>query len=69
MFYPGDLAVEVLRALRDYEESAPDELTTPVSTGVFPEEELFPVDVVGEFKITILGLYADAPEAGETAIE
>jgi hypothetical protein len=61
--------VEVLRAFRDYEESAPDELTTLVSSGVFPEEELFPADVVDEFKVAILGMYADAPEAGETAIE
>ncbi|MDQ2052192.1 FAD-binding oxidoreductase [Natronolimnohabitans sp. A-GB9] len=67
--YPGDLAVEVLRAFRDYEESAPNELTTLVSSGVFPEEELFPADVVDEFKIAILGMYADAPEEGETVIE
>ena len=69
VFYPGDQAVEVLRAFREYEESAPDELTTLVSIGVFPEEELFAPDVVEEFKIAILGLYADEPEAGEMAIE
>ncbi|ELY27137.1 FAD linked oxidase domain-containing protein [Natrialba magadii ATCC 43099] len=69
VFYPGDLAVTVLPAFRDYEESAPDELTTLVSMGVFPEEELFPVDAVDKFKIAILGVYADAPGQGETVIE
>ena len=69
VFYPGDLAAEVLRAFRDYEESTPDELTTLVSSGVFPEEELFPADVVDEFKVAILGMYAGGPKAGETAIE
>ncbi len=69
VFYPGDLAVEVLRAFRDYEESAPDDLTTLVSSGVFPEAELFSTDVVDEFKIAILGMYAGTPEASEAVIE
>ena len=69
VFYPGDHAMEVLRAFREYEESTPDELSTLVSTGVFPEEELFPADVVDEFKIAILGMYADSPEEGEAVIE
>ncbi|WP_290815367.1 FAD-binding oxidoreductase [Halovivax sp.] len=69
VFYPGGSAAEVLRAFREYQESAPDELTTLVSTGVFPEEELFPADAVDEFKVAVLGMYAGAPEAGEAAIE
>ncbi len=69
VFYPGNRAAEVLCAFRDFEESTPDELTTLVSAGVFPEAELFPADVVDEFKIAILGLYADSPEEGETVIE
>ncbi|MCU4750517.1 FAD-binding oxidoreductase [Halobacteria archaeon AArc-curdl1] len=69
VFYPGHDAGEVLRAFREIEDSAPDELTTLVSAGVFPEEELFSADVVDEFKIAILGMYADSPEEGEKVIE
>ena len=69
VFYPGDHAADVLRAFRDYEESAPDELSTLVVSGGFPEEELFPAAVVDEFKIGVVGMYAGAPEAGETVIE
>ncbi len=69
VFYPGDQAVDVLRAFRLTEQSVPDELTTLVSVGTFPEEELFPADVVEESKIAILGLYADSPEEGEGVIE
>ncbi len=69
VFYSGNRAGEVLRAFRDIEESAPQELTTLVSIGVFPEEELFSADVVDALKIAILGLYADSPAEGEMAIE
>ena len=69
VIYPGDRAGEVLRAYREYEQAAPDDLTTLVSAGVFPDEELFPADVVDELKIAILGMYAGAPEAGERAID
>ena len=69
VFYPGGEAVDVLRAFREFEASAPDELTTLVSTGVFPEEDLFPADVVDEFKVAILGMYAGSPDKGENVIE
>lgn len=69
VFYPEDQAVEVLRAFRDYEESAPDELTTLVSMGAFADEDLFPAEAVDEFKVAILGLYAGDPDEGETVIE
>lgn len=68
VLYPGERAVECLRAYREYVSDAPDEVTTLSSAGVMPDEELFPEKVVDELKVGFLGCYAGSPEEGETAL-
>ena len=68
VFYSGDRITECLRGYRAYVSSAPDEVTTLATSGVMPDDELFPAEVVDEAKIGILGCYAGSPEAGEAAL-
>lgn len=68
VLYSGDRAAECLRAYREYVSNAPDEVTTLSSTGMMPDEELFPDDVVDDLKIGFLGCYAGSPEDGEEAL-
>ncbi|WP_178917571.1 FAD-binding oxidoreductase [Natronomonas gomsonensis] len=68
VLYSGERTAEYLRAYREYVSDAPDEVTTLSSTGVMPDEELFPDDVVDERKVGFLGCYAGPPEEGEAAL-
>jgi FAD/FMN-containing dehydrogenase len=67
--YHGDDAAEVMRAFQEYDQDSPDELSAIASLGILPDEELFPEDVVDEFKIAIVGMYAGSPAEGEPVIE
>ncbi|MCU4754326.1 FAD-binding oxidoreductase [Halobacteria archaeon AArc-curdl1] len=68
VLYPGDRADEYLHAYREYVSKAPDGVTTLSSTGVMPDEEVFPADVVDDLKVGFLGCYAGSPEDGEEAL-
>ncbi|WP_418280684.1 FAD-binding oxidoreductase [Halorubrum sp. DTA98] len=68
VLYPGERASECLRAYREYVATAPDEATTLSSTGVMPDEELFPDDAMDDRKIGLLGCYAGPPEEGEAVL-
>ena len=68
VFYPGDRMGEVLGAYRDYVADAPPEVSLLTLSGVMPDEELFPSDVVDDTKIAITGCYAGSVEDGERAL-
>lgn len=67
--YHADDGDAVMRGFREYAHSSPDELSVIASRGRLPDEELFPADVVNEFKIVIAGMYAGSPAEGESVIE
>ena len=67
--YHADDGDAVMRGFREYTQSAPDELSVLASRGRLPDEELFPADVVDDFKIVLGGMYAGPPAEGETVIE
>ncbi|WP_254863483.1 FAD-binding oxidoreductase [Halovivax gelatinilyticus] len=68
VLYPEERVAEYLRAYREYVLEAPDGVTTLSSTGVMPDEGLFPVDMVDDLKVGFLGCYAGSPEDGEEAL-
>ena len=67
--YHADDGHAVMRGFREYVQSSPDELSLITSRGRLPDEELFPADVVDDFKIVIGGMYAGSPAEGEAVIE
>ena len=67
--YHADDGDAVMRGFREYAQSSPDELSIVTSRGRLPDEELFPADVVDDFKIVIGGMYAGPPAEGEAVIE
>lgn len=68
VFYSGDRMAECLRAYREYVASAPAEVSTLTLSGVMPDEEFFPPDVVDDTKIAITGCYAGLVEDGESTL-
>ncbi len=69
VIYHSDDAIEVMRGVREYARSSPDELSFIASLGLLPDDELFTEDVVDDLKIVIGGMYAGSPEEGEPVIE
>ena len=67
--YHADDGDAVLRGFREHAQSSPDELSIVTSRGKLPDEELFPADVVDDFKIVVAGMYAGPPAEAETVIE
>ena len=68
VFHPGDQLTECLQAYREYVESAPDEVSTLMFTGVMPDDELFPEATVHDPKLAFMGCYAGPVEEGEQAL-
>ena len=69
VIYHGDDGAQVMRSFQEYNQSSPDEISVIASLGTMPDEELFSADVVHEFKIGIVGMYAGSPAEGEVVIE
>ncbi|HEY4278809.1 MAG TPA: FAD-binding oxidoreductase [Conexibacter sp.] len=68
VFYPGDLAGEILRFYRDWAASAPDELTTLVSLATAPPAPFLPEEWHGRRVVVIPAMYAGPLQDGETAL-
>ncbi len=62
VFYPADLAEEVLRTYREFAADAPAELTTIVNYGEIPAIPPMPDHLHGEPAIGLIGCYAGDPE-------
>jgi FAD/FMN-containing dehydrogenase len=65
VFYPGDQAVEVLRAWRDATAAMPDDLTTLVSLGSAPPIPPIPEAWHGQAVATVIGAFAGAIADGQ----
>jgi FAD/FMN-containing dehydrogenase len=68
VFYPGDLAREVLRSAEGYVAGAPDEVSPLSFLGRVPRVEDFPEEWHGEQFVGLLAVYAGPVEEGEEAL-
>jgi FAD/FMN-containing dehydrogenase len=69
VFHHGERAVEALQRYRAFNASAPDEVSTLASLGIFPEgAEEFPEEVHGLSFVAFIGLYAGPVDEGARAM-
>jgi len=69
MFYPGELAGEILRFYREWAPDAPDELTTLVSLATAPPVPFLPEEWHGKPVVILPAMWAGTPEEGERAAQ
>ena len=69
IFYPYDLAEEVMETHRQVVEDAPEELTTILLSGHVPNLPPMPDELAGTDAVAMLGCYAGDPEKGAEVIE
>ena len=69
VFYPQEVAREVLPAWRDYMASAPDELSSIALFWNVPPHEPFPPEHHGKAVLIVAGAYAGSIEAGEPVVQ
>lgn len=62
--YPRENATTTLRAWRDYNEAAPDEVTSMVVLGRAPSMPPIPEELQGVNAITLVGVHAGVPDEG-----
>jgi FAD/FMN-containing dehydrogenase len=65
VFYPGDMAGEVLRAYREWTAGAPDELTTLVNLLTCPPAPFLPEEWHGRPLVAVIGMHIGSPDAAE----
>ncbi|NHX35743.1 MULTISPECIES: FAD-binding oxidoreductase [Halolamina] len=68
IFYPADLAEEVMDAHSEVVENGPEELTTILLSGHVPNLPPMPDELAGTDAVAMLGAYAGDPEDGTEAI-
>ncbi|HEX5618499.1 MAG TPA: FAD-binding oxidoreductase [Solirubrobacteraceae bacterium] len=69
VFYPGDRAGEVLRAYRDWVDSAPEELTTLVNLLTCPPAPFLPEEWHGRRLVAIVGMHKGPADAAERDLQ
>ncbi len=69
VFYPGDLAKDVLRYMNEYMAHAPDEVSPLSFLGRIPPDEMFPEEWHGEQFAAIAAMYAGGVEGGERILQ
>jgi len=69
VFYPGDQAGQVLRAWREWTESAPDEVTTLANLLTAPPVPFLPEEWHGKPLIAILAAHSGTAQDGERAMQ
>lgn len=67
IFYPGDMAGDLLRFYREWVETAPDELTTLVNLLTAPPAPFLPEEWHGKPLVALIGMHAGAPDDAERA--
>lgn len=68
VFYPGENAREVLRAINEYMAEAPDEVSPLSFLGRVPSDEAFPKERHGEQFVAVAAMYAGGVERGERVL-
>ena len=69
LFFPGELAGEILRFYREWAPGAPEELTTLVSLATAPPVPFIPEEWHGRRIVVFPGLWAGDPEDGARAVQ
>ena len=69
VFYPQEVARDVLPAWRDYMASAPEELSSLAFFWNVPPHEPFPPEHHGKPVLIVAGVYAGSVEDGEPAVQ
>src|SRR4051812_39252495 len=69
VFYPGDQAGQVLRAWREWTESAPDEVTTLANLLTAPPVPFLPEDWHGKPLVAIIAAHSGTAQDGEQAVQ
>jgi FAD/FMN-containing dehydrogenase len=69
IFYPGEMAGEILRFFREWSLGAPDELTALVSLATAPPAAFLPEEAHGKPMVAIPAVYAGALEDGQRAVQ
>jgi len=69
VFYPGEMAEEVLRFYREWAPTAPEELTTLVSLATAPPAPFIPEEWHGKRIVVFPALWAGDAEAGARAVQ
>lgn len=64
VFHPAARATEAFAFLREYAETAPEEVSPLAFTAVIPDDELFPEEARGEPVVGFFACYAGDPEEG-----
>ena len=65
VFYDGAQTVRGLRGFRELAQSLPDEIAPVLFTGVVPEAEGVPAEIVGKPMLAAAAVYVGPPEEGE----
>ncbi len=68
VFYPAEMAREVLATYREFAADAPEELTTIVNYGEIPAIPMMPEDLHGEPAIGLIGCHVGDPETAMEAV-
>jgi FAD/FMN-containing dehydrogenase len=69
VFYPGELAEEILRFYREWAPTAPDEATTAISLATAPPAPFIPEEWHGKRIVVMPALWAGDAEAGAKALQ
>jgi FAD/FMN-containing dehydrogenase len=69
IFFPAEVAGDLLRFYRDWVEEVPDELTTVVNLAIAPASSFLPEQIHGKRVAIVSGCYAGEPEDGANAFQ
>ena len=69
LFYPGELAGEILRFYREWAPEAPDELTSLISLATAPPVPFLPEEWHGRRVVVVPAMYAGSIEAGAPVVQ
>jgi FAD/FMN-containing dehydrogenase len=69
LFYPGELAGEILRFYREWAPEAPDELTSLISLATAPPVPFLPEEWHGRRVVVVPAMYAGSIEAGAPVMQ
>lgn len=69
LYYPGDMAREVMQRYREWIRTAPDALTTSVVLMNYPPFPQIPEPLRGKSFVMVRGCYAGSPDEGEALLK
>jgi FAD/FMN-containing dehydrogenase len=68
VLYPGERAVEILRAVDEYAAAAPEDVSPLAFLGHVPHSDAFPAEIHGRPYVAVAAVHPGAPEVGERVL-